>query len=182
MLRRVAPGIVQIKVGDEAVGSGFVYPTPKHVTTAYSVVNRDGELNVVTAGGRVEHARVVAWSDADDLAILELHAAVSTAPLELESTKGFAGENIVLLGRPTLSDPEKVDEPVRRDVPTPRFGSVGLISSRQVNVDVRTWDGDAGAPILTTAGRVLGWSPGDGSDASASWTRPPPRESRPRAL
>ena len=72
MLRRVAPSVVRITVDGEAVGSGFVYPTPRHITTSYSVVNRDGKLMVVLASGRLTRARVVAWSEADNLAILEL--------------------------------------------------------------------------------------------------------------
>ncbi len=156
MLLRVAPSVVQIKVGEEAVGSGFVYPTQRHVTTSYSVVNRDGELVVILAGDKLVHARVVAWSEADDLAILELQSAVKAAPLQLEPTMGFAGQDVVLLGRPTLVRPDAVDEPVRRQLATPRFGVIGLVSARQVNVDVDIWSGDDGAPIITTAGRVLG--------------------------
>lgn len=155
MLVRVAPTVVQIKVGEETVGSGFVYPTPRHVTTAYSVVNRDGELRVVLAGGALVPARVVAWSEADDLAILELPVNVS-APLLLEPAMGLAGQSVILLGHPKVVDPEKVDEPVHRIRPTPRFGFVGLVSSNQVHVDVASWPGYDGAPILTTAGRVLG--------------------------
>ncbi len=75
MLVRVAPSVVQIRAGEDAVGTGFVYPTRRHVTTAYSVVNRDGALTVVLAGGKLAPARVVAWSEADDLAILELPVA-----------------------------------------------------------------------------------------------------------
>jgi hypothetical protein len=156
MLRRVAPSVVQIKADKEAVGTGFVYPTPRHVTTSYTVANHDGELTVVLANGNSATAKVVAWSEADDIAILELPGVVSATPLLLEPTYGYAGQDVVLLGHATLSNPEEVDEPVHRDFPTPRFGSVALVSTRQVNVDVQVWAGDAGAPILTTSGRVLG--------------------------
>jgi S1-C subfamily serine protease len=155
VLRRVAPSVVRIKVGDE-LGSGFVYPTARHVTTSYTLVNHEGELELVLGGGKRLHARVAAWSEADDVAILELPRSLGSAPLQLEPASGFAGQDVILLGRPTLVDPEAVDEPVRRDVPTPRFGKVGVASATQVNVDVATWRGDVGAPIITSTGRVLG--------------------------
>jgi S1-C subfamily serine protease len=47
VLRRVAPSVVQVEVDKEAVGSGFVYPTPRHVTTVYTAINDDGEVWVV---------------------------------------------------------------------------------------------------------------------------------------
>lgn len=157
MLRRVAPSVVQIKVDKDAVGSGFVYPTPRHVTTAYSSVNRDGEISVVLSGGVRAVARVVAWSKDDDLAILELPQALPVGPLELEPASGFAGQQVVLLGRPTPESWQSPEKPVERGIPTPRFGFVGLVSETQVNVDLQSWTtGDHGAPILTTTGRVLG--------------------------
>lgn len=157
MLRRVAPSVVQVVVDEEAVGSGFVYPTPRHVTTAYTAVNHDGEVWVVLTGGVRARARVVAWSRTDDIALLEVPQALPVAPLELEPAAGFAGQPIVMLGRPTPADGQKPEKPVARDLPTPRFGFVSLVSGAQVNVDVQSCTrGDHGAPILTTNGRVLG--------------------------
>jgi hypothetical protein len=156
VLLRAAPAVVRIKADDDAVGSGFIYPTSKHVTTAYTAINHHGDLTVVLADGKSVPARVVAWSDADDLAILELGTAVNVAPLELEPQRGFTGERVALLGYPALSNPEDVERPPRRDSPTPRFGTVSLVSPTQVNIDVGIWTGDRGAPFLTANGRVLG--------------------------
>lgn len=156
VLRRVAPAVVQIRMGDDLTGSGFVYPTPRHVTTSYSVVNHHSDPTVVLAGGTLASARVVAWSEADDLAILELSSPARSASLLLEPAFGFAGQDVILLGYPSNEKRDAVDQPVQREVPTPRFGAVGLVSANQVSVDVDTWRGDHGAPILTRAGRVLG--------------------------
>jgi hypothetical protein len=160
MLRRIAPSVVQIKADKEAVGTGFVYPTPRHVTTSFTVANHDAELTVVLANGNSATAKVVAWSEPDDIAILELPGVVSATPLQLEPATGYAGQDVVLLGHPKYSRPELVDEPVHRDIPTPRFGHVALVSTRQVNIDIDTWSGDEGAPIFTTSGRVLGVASG----------------------
>lgn len=156
VLLRAAGSVVRIKADADAVGSGFIYPTSKHVTTAYTAINHHGDLSVVLADGKSVSARVVAWSDDDDLAILELATAVNVDPLELDPQLGFTGEKVVSLGYPTLGQPEKVEKPPRRDSPTPRFGTVSLVSPTQLNIDVHTWSGDDGAPILTSRGRVLG--------------------------
>ncbi len=59
---------------------------------------------------------------------------MSAAPLQLDPAVGLAGQNVIVLGHPTLVRPEEVDEPMRRTLPTPRFGFVGLVSSSQVHL------------------------------------------------
>ena len=156
MLWRVAPSIVQVHVGDQW-GSGFVYPTPRHVTTAYSVVNRNDDVEVVLGNGRVFRARVVAWSVADDLAILELPQNLGAAPLSLILTPPSVGVAVVLLGYPRRKDEEE-EELGPRALPTPRFGNVSMMSATKVQIDVDYWKSDAGAPILSVTGEVVGVS------------------------
>lgn len=156
MLRRVAPSIVRIKSDDDVAGSGFVYPTSRHVVTSYTAVNHDGELLVEVGPNARIPARVVAWSEKHDVAILELAKALEVTPLQLEPNAGFAGQQVVLLGRPAPVVAEGAEKPIDRELPTPRFGFVGLVSPGTLNVDVGSVAGDEGAPLLTTSGRVLG--------------------------
>jgi hypothetical protein len=155
VLRRVAPKVVRVQYDEDSIGTGFVYPDDRHITTAYSVVNRKGEPEVVLRTGAVFKVKVVAWSEEDDLAILELPVSSGQRALELEPSEPYAGEDVVLMGFPHSSKESK-EEQRRRRIPTPRFGKVSVISATQVTVDVDNWGGDDGAPFITEAGRVLG--------------------------
>jgi hypothetical protein len=48
VLRRVAPAVVQIRMGDDLTGSGFVYPTPRHVTRSRDLSCKDRERGHLT--------------------------------------------------------------------------------------------------------------------------------------
>lgn len=153
-LRRTAPAVVQVRCGDYR-GSGFLYSTASHVVTSFAVANHGGDLSVVASDGTVHRARVVAWSEADDLALLELSTPARAQPLRLSVAAPYAGQPIALLGYPSKTAPKEEDPP-HLDVAIPRFGRVSVVYDRRVRIDTDAWTGDPGAPILASSGEVVG--------------------------
>jgi len=163
VFEHAAPSVVQVRVG-EGWGSGFVYPTSRHVVTAYSVVNQEGPLTVALDDGSVTTARVVAWSEADDLAIVELLVPVETPALDVERGRPYSGEKVAALGYSTERATEKR---VHVDVPVPRFGTVSVVRPRRLDLDMgEQSDGNAGAPVLSPSGTVIGVVSLSGRDVS----------------
>src|SRR5688572_29155851 len=125
MLTRIAPAIVKVRCGD-SWGTGIVYGSSRHVVTAYTLVNVSGELAVVASDGKLFDARVVAWSEKDDLAVLELGTSVATDPVQASTEPPYAGMPIVMLYHPRDSklDADETETPA---APVAVFGRVGRL-------------------------------------------------------
>jgi hypothetical protein len=156
ILDRIAPYVVKVRRGD-AWGTGFVFDTPRHVVTSYFIVNSPGDLQVVAADGAARSARVVAWSKADDLAILELDKPISAARLEGSVEPPVAGASVAVLYQPR--DPKlEADETGGWNAPVAVFGRIGRVGSSELDLDAHLWGrrGDLGAPVMSPTGRVVG--------------------------
>lgn len=156
ILDHIAPYVVKVGRG-AAWGTGFVIDTPRYVVTSYFIANSPGDLQVVAGDGAARSARVVAWSKADDLAILELDKPISEARLEASVEAPTAGASIAVLYHPR--DPKlEPDETGGWTVPVAVFGRIGRVGSSELDVDVHLWNrqGDAGAPVVSPTGRVIG--------------------------
>ncbi len=73
VLRRVAPKIVRVQYDEDSIGTGFVYPDERHITTAYSVVNRKGDPEVVR-GREDRHRARLGFADRPMLLIQDLES------------------------------------------------------------------------------------------------------------
>jgi S1-C subfamily serine protease len=155
------PSVVRVECGD-AVGTGFFFHSPHHVATALHVVETGRDVWVVRGDGSTTNARVVAWDEALDLAILELPPGRPGQPLTIAGTK---------LGDPVLAIGAPMDLAVRQmhrsDAPlfTATTGTVSLVTKAAVQTDAAINPGNSGGPLLDPEGRVVGVVSSKVSDA-----------------
>lgn len=156
VLVRLAPSVVKVRAG-RVWESGFVFGTPRHVITSYAHVIASSDLEVIGSDQRSHEARVVAWSRSSDLVVLELAETTGAAPLQASTDPPWTPAPIAVLYHPR--EPEWESAEARSwTVPIVLTGHVARASSRDIDLDIGLWGrpGDAGAPIVTPDGRVVG--------------------------
>jgi hypothetical protein len=107
----------------------------------------------VSHDGRTHPARVVAWSEKDAVAIVEVPTALGVESLALERHRPAVGDRITLLGYPLASSVDEDEVDIGRAVP--RFGAVSR-SDERISVDIRAAHGDSGGPVVSAKGAVIG--------------------------
>jgi S1-C subfamily serine protease len=161
---RAAGSVVRIRSGDQW-GAGFVYHSPRHVVTAFSLMARGRPVTVVTRDGTRLEAQLLAKDESYDLAVLELREPVPGAePLgPAPETSVRVGAPVVALGHPfgQLGQflGERAEGLLRWSVST---GTIGAFNDAGVQADVALTAGHAGAPLLDCEGRVIGMIAGVG--------------------
>jgi len=156
MLTRVAPSIVKVRRGSRW-GTGFVFGSRRTIVTSYELVNGPGALQIVAADGVNRVARVVAWSEAEDLALLELP--VNSESSELPAARGSltVGSEAIMIYQPR--NPELADDVSGGwTAPLPRFTRITRVSKNELDIDLSVWGllGDDGAPVISPGGEVIG--------------------------
>ena len=155
LYHEVRTSIVLVRSGDSE-GTGFCYLSPKHVATAFHVVRGGDAVIVVLADGTEIPARIAAWDEAWDLAILELPVSLNVSPLRVVGPgESEVGDPVAAVGNPWGAEQRK-----QRDDPAPVWAlSKGVISappSDLIQTDAPVNPGNSGGPLLTTDGRVVG--------------------------
>lgn len=156
LLMRLAPSVVKVRVG-RVWESGFVFGTPRHVVTSYAHVIASSDVEVIGSDQRSHHARVVAWSRSADLVVLKLDEATGAAPLQAATELPWTPAPIAVLYHPR--EPEWDSAEARAwSAPLVLSGHVARVSPKEIDLDIGLWGrpGDAGAPIVTPDGRVIG--------------------------
>ncbi len=137
-------------------GSGFFFHSPRHIVTAYHVIEDAEIIVVVSTTGRRLKARVVAHDAPHDIVMLEVDEPI--APLVLEPYTGHiaVGMMVVAIGHP-YSDLSRLEPRLRGllDWSVVR-GVVGAYSSDWIQVDASINPGQSGAPLLSPDGHVVG--------------------------
>jgi S1-C subfamily serine protease len=150
--------VVRVRSGN-TWGSGFVYPSPRHVVTAFGVVSLGQGVTVVTDDGARIPARVVARDEAFGVAVLETDAEIPGAtPVEpAPETSALVGQPVVALGHPTDAMAFALGprgEGLFRGSVTQ--GHVGAVNDEGLQADLTLRPGHAGSPLLDCEGRVVG--------------------------
>jgi hypothetical protein len=144
--------VVRIECGD-AIGTGFFFHSPRHVATAFHVLESGRDVLVVFVDGSSTWADVVAWDPAQDVAILELGARTGR-PL-LPASPPSVGDSVAAIGVP-------MDSIVRQahasalPIFTLTQGTVSAVTDAAVQTDAAINPGNSGGPLLDRSGRVLG--------------------------
>jgi hypothetical protein len=146
---------VRITRPDGGLGTGFVFFSNQHVATAFHVVDLGRGVRVEFPGGKMTEARVVAFDEEHDLAILEL-AEPSEAPPLLPRTEVPVGAPILAIGNPYGDLPR-----VSRDLEGLLNFSVsqGIVSAKSdafIQTDAVLSPGNSGGPMLSCDGQVVG--------------------------
>ncbi|MEJ7727794.1 MAG: S1C family serine protease [Polyangiaceae bacterium] len=138
-------------------GAGFVFHSPRHVATAFHVVEIGRDVKVTLVDGRQIEAEVVVVDPDNDLAILELAEPATVGPLPPgDSVNVTLGTPVLVIGHPyaTLSQFDR-----RLKGLLSWSVSQGILSGKSpelLQTDAAINPGNSGGPLLGCDGRVLG--------------------------
>jgi S1-C subfamily serine protease len=138
-------------------GAGFVFHSPRHVATAFHVVEIGRDVTVTLVDGREVEAEVVVVDPENDLAILELAQPATVGPLPAgDSDTVTLGTPVLVIGHPyaTLSQFDR-----RLKGLLSWSVSQGILSGKSpelLQTDAAINPGNSGGPLLGCDGRVLG--------------------------
>ena len=171
--QRGLDAVVRIRAGN-TWAAGFVYHSPRHVVTAFSVIRLGQGATVVTRDGTRYSTRVLVRDETADLVVLETEEDIEGAtPLRpAPETSAMVGADVVAMGHPFAGISRGLGERgeglLRWSVSR---GQVAAANDSALQADVALTAGHAGGPLLDCAGRVIGMITGRGSSAptSGSW-------------
>lgn len=153
--RQAKPSVVRITRPDGGLGTGFVFFTPRHVATAFHVVDLGRDVRVEFPGGKETTAEVVAYDEGHDLAILELAEPAAAAPLAARVNVPV-GAPILAIGNP-YGDLTRFSTDLEGLL---NFSvSQGIVSAKSdayIQTDAALSPGNSGGPMLTCDGLVVG--------------------------
>ncbi len=175
LVRDSGPAVVEIEIGGPSrltggflggAGSGFLVDDQGHIVTNQHVVEVRGDVIVKLKDGRSLEAKRLGWSEADDLAVLQVDPrdVSGIKPLVLAESKNVKpGQMAIAIGSPyqfASSVTVGVVSAVGRA--TLGVGGAGLeeTSFRPVpdviQTDAPLNPGNSGGPILNSDGEVIG--------------------------
>lgn len=147
--------IVRIERPDGGLGTGFLFMTPKHVLTAFHVVDLGRGLNVKFMNGRRMGAIVVAVDTEHDLALLELDTAVLDAPVLPAHVDLAVGMKVFAIGNPygDASDGGNLEGLLNYSTTE---GAVSAFNADMLQTDTLLAPGNSGGPLFACDGGVVG--------------------------
>jgi hypothetical protein len=159
-----ANAVVRVRSGGRW-GAGFVYHSPSHVVTAFSLISLGRDVTIVARDGTRLGARLLARDEELDLAVLEttdpVPGAEPLAPAPEQSP--MIGRPVVALGHPFAGVAallgERGEGLLRWSVAQ---GSIAAVNPNGIQADIAVSDGFAGGPLLDCEGRALGLITGTG--------------------
>jgi S1-C subfamily serine protease len=160
LAERLRPAVVQVVArtdGADAWGSGVVYRSDGMTLTAQHLVKGADVVRAILATGAEVAARVVGGDAETDVAVLDLEgdAGYEVAPLG-DTAEVKVGESAVTIGRPSGAAGGPV---VRVSVISALGQDVAADGHKLVDMmqtDSTVAPGSAGAPVVSTAGAVIG--------------------------
>jgi S1-C subfamily serine protease len=134
-------------------GSGFLLSTTGHVVTNSHVVRSCSRISVRAPGGSVSPAKVLARTEADDLAVLKADMRADIAATLRTGPSVRVGEAIVVFGFPLSGLLASTGNATTGNV----TALAGLRDdSRQLQISAPVQPGNSGGPVLDMSGNVLG--------------------------
>ena len=157
LFERTRSSVVRLDVGD-GMGTGFVFHSPRHVATAFHVIDDARRVYVFSRGGARQRAVVVAVDREHDLAILEVPDDLEGAPLEtvMEADASSVGEHVVAIGHPFGSEADGEEELDGLLNWSLTRGVISAIGEERIQTDAAVNPGNSGGPLLDRQGRVVG--------------------------
>ena len=154
IVEKSAPSIVRVEARRRIPGSGIVWAADGTIVTADHIVEREEDLRVGLADGRVVEAVLVGRDPTTDVAVLRAQAAGLSVPAWSDGERAKVGQLVLALGRPGRT--------VRA-----RLGMISALGdawrapaggelTRYLEADVAIRFGFSGGPLVDTAGAVLG--------------------------
>lgn len=154
IVEKVAPSIVRVEARRRIPGSGIVWASDGTIVTADHIIEREEDLRIGLADGRVAEATLVGRDPTTDVAVLRAQAASLSVPAWSDGERAKVGQLVLALGRPGRT--------VRA-----RLGMISALGdawrapaggelTRYLEADVAIRFGFSGGPLVDTAGGVLG--------------------------
>lgn len=154
IVEKVAPSIVRVEARRRIPGSGIVWASDGTIVTADHIIEREEDLRIGLADGRVAEATLVGRDPTTDVAVLRAQAAGLSVPAWSDGERAKVGQLVLALGRPGRT--------VRA-----RLGMISALGdawrapaggelTRYLEADVAIRFGFSGGPLVDTAGAVLG--------------------------
>jgi S1-C subfamily serine protease len=155
LYQRVQPSVVLIRTR-QAEGTGFLFHSARHIATAFHVVSEGQPIRVILASGKELTARVVAWDEEWDIALLELPTELDAPVLQqVSGDHGQVGDPVAAIGNPWGAEERR-----RPGSTAPVWAlSQGVISAppgELIQTDAPVNPGNSGGPLLTQQGEVVG--------------------------
>ena len=154
----ISPSVVSIEAGLSG-GSGFFVDSAGRVVTNYHVVEGAPEIVVVDVDGRRSPATLLGFDPANDLAVLQVDAALVTVrPVPLaDSDAVVVGEPVVAIGNPfglQTSLTTGVVSAIERTRPGLELN--GRPQRGLIQTDAAINPGNSGGVLLNASGEVIG--------------------------
>ena len=149
---RLLPSVVQID-HPGGVGSGFVYSEDGRILTAAHVVAGAAEVTVRTSDGTELVGRVLGGDPVADVAVVEVDATLTAAPLALGRTPQV-GQMAVAIGSP-LGFEQSVTSGIVSGVDR-RLTVAGTTLDGLIQTDAPINQGNSGGPLADRSGEVIG--------------------------
>jgi S1-C subfamily serine protease len=150
----VEGGVVRVEARQRLPGSGVVWSAAGLIVTSAHIVERDENIRIGLADGRVLPARLLGRDPGTDLALLQAEAGALPVPTWAEADALGAGSLVLALGRPggkilaTMGIVSAVDQGWN----TPTGGFV----DHYVQTDTVMYPGFSGGPLVDVNHTVLG--------------------------
>lgn len=139
--------------GTGGLGTGFFISEGGQVLTAYHVVSDATLFRIQTLSGQYFSAKMVAFDDASDAALLQVDTKAKLPFLPLSARKPQVGETVLAIGNSggDFLQP-RLGQLLRLDVAAAQAD----FPSGTLEMNAPLAPGDSGGPILNAAGQVMG--------------------------
>jgi S1-C subfamily serine protease len=162
LFKTLRDGVVTVE-GDLATGSGFIFDPKGLVLTNHHVVIETNEIRVRFDRNTAVKARLIAFDEEKDLAVLQVNLSAFPAgkPLKLAQTTSteptvVEGENVFSIGSPAQQEKLLTT------------GVVSKVEVRAIISDINFSAGSSGGPLFNSLGEVVGVTTFKVSDKEAS--------------
>ncbi len=150
LIERIAPSVVAVGDATQTLGSGFAVAAGLVVTAAHVAQAISANPVVRSSAGR-QPARVVATSQDDDIALLEIGQPLPALALAVALPR--VGEWIVVVGNPFGSGMTATAGIVSA---APGAISATPELARRIQINAAVNPGNSGGPVVNLAGEVVG--------------------------
>jgi S1-C subfamily serine protease len=146
--------VVRVEARGRLAASGVVWGEDGTIVTAHHVIERDEQIAVGLADGRVVEATLAGRDPSTDIAVLQAEGGLSPAAPRAEADGVRVGHLALALGRPGegIQATMGVISALGGSWRTPGGGDI----ERYVQPDIVMYPGFSGGPLIDSAGRVIG--------------------------
>lgn len=154
IVEKVAPAVVRVEARRRVPGSGIAWAADGLIVTADHVIEREDDIHIGLADGRVVGATLVGRDPTTDVAVLRAQASGLAAPEWSDGARAKVGQLVLALGRPGRTVRARLGM-------ISAFGDAwrapaGGEIDRYLEADVAVTFGFSGGPLVDATGTVLG--------------------------